>query len=451
VLLTSTNPYRGNAPEILKLDWDDFSFSISESNAEAIGVEAEWAVIAYLAADCSLAADIFDDLIEMKAIGSSAHMHVVALFDGPLLTDSFVTRLHSDTALADDVIMRWNELKTNEPATLAMAIELANAYPAKHRLLILGGHGSGWRGALIDENRGLAYQKPGRLILPGPGKVCDAKLQEAQRTAQARINTYLSTVQSPAPVIDLMALDACYMGNLEAVAFLAREAGILVCSEDLMPGQGLPYGEILKLIATNPSISPEELSRNLVEKTAAAYRAKTPPQDLTLVALRGDRLESLSDALVKLVQAIGPAPAGSDLLDTLQYAFEKSWSFSKTGMMDLKGFLQKLIENPLPAEAQDAARAALGAFEDIVIAFVGGGDSDTTNGLSIYAPAPQAFDVEYIKLSNQLPFDFGIWAWFLAGYYLGRLSTDAPTHPLIQSIQETMSELIATGEYRPGG
>jgi hypothetical protein len=258
-------------------------------------------------------------------------------------------------------------------------------------------------------------------------------------------------MQLPPPLVDIVALDACYMGNLEAIAPLAREAGILVCSEDLMPGQGLAYGEILKLIAANPAISPEELSRNLVEKTAAAYRAKTPPRDLTLVALRSDRLGSLSGALVKLVQAVGPTPAGSDLLDTIQYAFEKSWSFGNTGMIDLKGFLLKLLENPLPAAAQDAARATLTALEDIVIAFVGGGDSDTTNGLSIFAPAPQAFDVEYIRVSNRLPFDFGIWAWFLAGYYLGRLGTDAPAHPLIQSIQKTMSELMAKGEYRPGG
>jgi hypothetical protein len=83
------------------------------------------------------------------------------------------------------------------------------------------------------------------------------------------------------------------------------------------------------------------------------------------------------------------------------------------------------------------------------VTFAGGGTSDTTNGLSVYAPAPAKFDMAYLQSSNALPLNFGIWAWFLGGYYLQRLGVEAPSHPLIQAFQATMQDLVARGVYTP--
>ena len=53
--------------------------------------------------------------------------------------------------------------------------------------------------------------------------------------------------------------------------------------------------------------------------------------------------------------------------------------------------------------------------------------------------------------SNVLPLNFGIWAWFLGGYFLQTLGVQKPPHPLLQAIQDTMEGLIASGKYKPGG
>jgi hypothetical protein len=178
MLFNNGNPYRGRWPETLQLDWDDFECGLSAANEQALGQVADWAIFAYMAADCNLASLIFDDLLEMKAVGSNPAIHVLALFDGPFLADSFFARLNAATGLDEDIVLRFNELHTNEASTLTMALRVASAYPARRRLLLLGGHGSGWPGALIDENIGMQYSRePGRLVLPGPGNECDARLR----------------------------------------------------------------------------------------------------------------------------------------------------------------------------------------------------------------------------------------------------------------------------------
>ena len=178
MLFESGNPYRP-MPQTLQLTWEDFDCRLSAANDAAIGELAEWCVVAYMAADNDLAPQIYDNILRMKSVASNAAMHVCVLFDGPLLTDAFFARLTPGGSVRDDICIRFRELRTNDPATLGLATKLASFYPAKHRLFILSGHGNGWRGLLLDENLGSQYMlDPSRLVLPGPGPACDARMHD---------------------------------------------------------------------------------------------------------------------------------------------------------------------------------------------------------------------------------------------------------------------------------
>lgn len=449
MLLNNGNPYRDAWPETLRLGWDDFECGLLGDNEQALGQVAEWAVFAYMAADCNLAELMFDDLLGMKAVGSSAAVHVLALFDGPFLADSFFARLNAGTTLAEDIVLRFNELQTSEAATLTMALRVASAYPAKRRLLLLSGHGSGWRGALVDENIGMRYRRePGRLMLPGPGTECDARLHSCQLRVQERLNREIEKLAAPRLHYDVLGFDACYMGNIEAIAHFAEAADLLVVSEDTMPGEGFAYESILTELLRNPAQSPAELAAYLVDATSHFYQnARKPARRITLAALVAERLAPFGDVFVRLVQALNLTDPA--YFTAVRNAMEKAWAFDATGTIDLKGFVLKLLEGPLPPAVHEAAAAVLDQWSELVFAFAGGGTSDTTNGLSIYAPPAEKFDILYIQSSNQLPLNFGIWAWFLCAYYLQLLGAAAPQHPLIQALQRTMDDLIARGIYNP--
>lgn len=452
MLIDADNPYRGGSPARLKLTEEDFTFALSEANRQALGRTAAWSVVGYLAADCNLAPFMFEDLKQMKAVGSGPDLHVMALFDGPLLTDAFFARLHRDSKLSEDLLAKFGELETHKPAVLTMALQLASLYPGEKRVLFLCGHGQGWRGALLDENQGLTRfrQDPGWLVLPGTYQECFRRLGECNRQVQEELNRHLPA-PAPAKPYDILAFDACYMGNIEAVATLADQADFLVASEDQMPGQGFPYERVLAALSRNPEQPPETFCRLLVAETKDFYHVPGRPRSrATQVALRSRRLPEVIAALCRLVQAL------SALLDrdpavrqAARYALDMTWHFPDTDSIDLKDMVLNLLTCPLPVEIRQAAEAFLDAWSALVVATPAPEESGGRHGLTIYAPRPERFDLQYLRLANTLPYGLGIWSWFLARYYLLVLGEEAPRHPLIRALQDTMEEMIRQGIYHP--
>lgn len=450
MLIEPGNPYATAAPAVLRLDWDDFRFEISAENRQALGREAQWTVLVYLAADCNLARLMFDDLLEIKAVGSNADLHVLALFDGPLLADSFIARLNPGTRLSDDLVLRFNELNTSQPDTLTLALQIANAFPARHRLVILGGHGAGWHGALVDENAGMHYRKePGTLVLPGPGSDCDALLKTCQMAAQEELNRIIEQPSGRPPQgVDLLVFDACYMGNLEAMAPVAERAPLLVVAQNAMPGEGIDYRALLEELRNQPATEPVPLARLLVDSTDRFYRTHpAAPRQVTLACLDTAALPTLAESIVELAQALDVRDAAT--LAAVKGAMHNAWRAPNTGTLDIRGFMLHLLDGPLPATAAEATRRCLERLDAIIIASCGHGGADGPNGLSIYAPLADGFDPAYLRSANELPYNLGIWAWLLGAYYLQRLGAEASDHPLIQSLQLTMHALIEQGVYRP--
>lgn len=448
MLLDNRKLYRNGLPPALQLDWDDFECGLSEENEQALGHVAEWTVLAYMAADCNLAPYMFDDLWELKRIGSNKDVNVLTMFDGPLLTDSFFARLNPNTTLGQDIILRFNELRSSDASTISLALRLASAYPAKRRLLILGGHGQGWKGVLLDQNIGLLYTKePGRVFLPGPGSECDARLRACLTRTQARLNLELEKAHGPQTPYDILAFDACYMGSAEAVAAFSDFANLLVVSEDQVPGDGFAYGSILGGLLNNPGQSPLDLATAIVTSTNLMYRTTDPARKITLAALASEHLTPFAETFVRLVQALDTSDPPT--FSAVRRSLENVWNFGATGTIDLRGFVMNLFNEELPLVAREPAAAVLDSYATLVVAFAGGATATTTNGLSIYAPAPVDFDVAYIGASNELRLNFGIWALFLGGYYLQLLGAEEPEHPLIQAIARTMETLRARGIYKP--
>jgi hypothetical protein len=452
MLLDLDNPYRGGAPARLRLTAEDFTCRLSSRNREALGRPVSWSVLAYLAADCDLAECLFDNLTEMKAVGSGPDLHLMTLFDGPLLTDAFFARLNPDTRLREDLLVRYGELETHKPEVLTLALHLAGLYPGEKRALFLGGHGRGWRGALLDENRGLNRyrQDPAWLDLPGTYEECFGRLQACNRQVQEDLNRHLPA-PAPARPLDVLAFDACFMGNIEAVATLAEQAHFLVVTENQMPGQGYPYHRVLTGLAREPELTAEEFCRRLVQETKDRYSSpRARPSPVTQVALRAGRLPEVIATFRRLVQELVP------LLDTdaairraTRYALEMAWPFPETDSVDLKDLVLKLLDCHLPQEIRRGAQAFLEAWSALVLSSSPPEESGGRHGLAIYAPRPERFDPAYLSLANTLPLGLGFWSWFLARYYLQVLGQEAPRHPLLQAIRRTMEEMIRQGLYLP--
>jgi hypothetical protein len=439
VLFDNPNPYRKPLPEILSLAWGDFRCQLTPTNETALENEAEWGIVAYIGADVEdLPEFLFANLLEMKNAGSSADVQVCAFFMGPLLTDTFFARLNSSTSLDQDIVIRYNKRHANDVQTLVHALQLGASFPAKKRVVVISGHGRGWKGLLKDEDIATEkYIRSGRLKLPGDGAACDAQLQACQTEVQNRMNAKRTQMAADGPPrrYDVMALDACEMGALETVAILSGHADVVVASQNVVPPQGYPYDAVLAQLHRNPQQSPLEFATYLVGETKRFYAEAGSRRRITQIAIDSDKLLTFVDMLIDVVDAMGTMDTKEEI-ESLGAAIAKAQYYTDTGSIDLKAFLLGLAEDyPRPA-VRGAAKAALEGWDAMIVASAAGEPFDT-NGLSIYAPPAEQFDPMYVNVSRMLPGRLWKWTRLLAAYYMQCVGPDSPNYPLYEIIRKS--------------
>jgi hypothetical protein len=448
VLLRKDNPYRGGLPNVINLSPDDFIFKISPMNLNAIDEVAKWTVLVYMAADCDLAEPMFDNLLQMKTIGSNKDINICVFFDGPLLTDSFFARLNRNTTIEEDIIFRFLDVNSNDSKVLQETIASNMAiYPSERKLLILSGHGFGWQGALRDDSTWKNYKKHENIVLPQRGiESCAKQLIDCYNITIAEIRKRLSSEATYKGFkFDVVAMDACNMGNLETLDHFIGLSNILIASEIPEPGGGYPYDKILSKLKINPFLDHNELSKHIVNETNEYYAHSHQDSNVAFIAQSAfdchkfpDLIKNITDLAKEMTFHInqhGIEKIKNCIQDT--YRIEKDY-------IDIKSLSLNLSETDLPDGVKKASETLIDFFNHSGLILEGRvpGGRYMPNGLSIYAPPPEEFNMKYVEIINSLSSGLMPWCCFLGAYYNGILGRDAVNNPLVRSIQETMSNMI---------
>jgi hypothetical protein len=187
----------------------------------------DWTILVYASADNELAPFAGDDLNEMEAAGTSERVKVVAQVDWPDPTPEAVRYTISGDDAADQLASTAESLgesNMGDPATLTDFLNWGMGnHPANRYALILGGYGAGWRGLALDANAGDGEQ-PDYLSLND--------LDQGLRTALE---------VSGRDRLDVIALNAGMMGQLDVLQVLQPYGRYAVASADLVAGAGCDY------------------------------------------------------------------------------------------------------------------------------------------------------------------------------------------------------------------
>jgi hypothetical protein len=440
MLFSNGNPYRGGLPESINLSSEDFTFQVSQTNMDAINHVAKWTVLIYMAADCNLAEYMFDDLMEMKSVGSSENVNVCVLFDGPLLTDSFFARLNRGTSLEDDFIARFSDVWSSDERVLKeIILNSVVLFPAEKKLLILSGHGFGWKGALQDDSTWKQYLDRNAISMPSDDlSKYVHQLDDLVRQSAQELKKRLNPEEECEPFkFDIMALDACYMGNVEALSAWYKHAGILIASENQEFGTGYPYDRILDELKHHPDQDGFKLAEHLVKETKKSYVDSSVSDSdvpLTQVAFDCKRFPDFVNLMENLAKTLS-AHISQEGVETIKNCVQSTYTF-KGGFIDLKLFALKLLDAKLPAEVKKPVESLLDFFDHsgFVVASEVSDNPYFPKGLSIYLPPPDKFDEKYLEIVNSLPPGLRLWTWFMATYYIGILGKDANKHPLVSAV-----------------
>jgi clostripain len=362
--------------------------------------KAKWTVLTYMAGDNDLEEYITRNLVDMEKIGSNKGVYLVAQLDrGPNavgyngVNDAaryLVLRDSDHGNINSPVIQALGPTDMGKPESLKdfLAWGMKN-FPAEHYLIILNDHGGGFTGALQDATNDSFMSVP--------------EMKEALIGAEKEAGVSKDQV--------VLGFDACLMGQAEVAYELKDTAGILLASEEMIGGNGWPYGPILtngkivdrlqKLTATAQTLGicgasgligagPEEVARMII-----AECAKAPDSTLTMSAIDLSRMEDLSGAFDSMGSAlIGiKEPA---IKEYIREDIEKSQHYT-VGMetspysemrdaydIALNIKKDKRIQSPKLTAAADALMKSI---EDCIIGEQHRGEGmENSHGVSVYAP-----------------------------------------------------------------
>ncbi len=383
----------------------------------------KWTFMVYMAGDNNLEGAAIKDLTEMKAVGSTGEINIVAQLD--TLSDIGARRYYvrRGTRLAEDVVMRLSELNTGDPAVLEEFILWATGrYPAEHYALVLWNHGSGWKDDDVyaglasrgydttqltrGQVRSLTSGNSSRALFRSSLEQVAADVALAQRAIlfDDTSTDFLDNVEMKEVLdrvtahlgdkIDVLGCDACLMNMIEVAYQLRESCRFLVGSQEEEPGDGWPYHLILQRLADHPDMSPRLLAATIVEEYSRFYRDAFPNLSVTQSALDLDKLEPLLAAIDDLADALRATleadwRGGSSLVSLALYEAQK---FTDRDYVDLVHLAQLLAQqNPDTAIAAAATRVVdvvkrSGEDSPLVAEGHGGAHMLHVNGICIYLP-----------------------------------------------------------------
>ncbi len=271
-----------------------FLASFSGCLSSGGGGNHSWTVMVYMAGDSSLSSFVDMNLEEMMRAGFSRDLKVVVLADRLGEGDAGMYLVRKDRlenlSLREIWIKRPNELETGRPQTLSSFLNFSvKNYPANHRMLVIWGHGNGWKGAAGDGEDLLSLSD--------------------MRTALAGFK------------LDILAFDACAMATMEVYYEMGTVAKYIVASEKTVPAAGWPYGEILERM---PGKLPEAAGKMIVDEYMKAYSTKAMDSERFSIVM------SLLKTGTGLKEAFGGYAAGPVTIDG-----SKALRFEQTEFADL--------------------------------------------------------------------------------------------------------------------
>ncbi|TAN41790.1 MAG: peptidase C11 [Nitrospirae bacterium] len=387
--------------------------------------KAKWTVMVYLAGDNNLDGAGVVDLKEMKKVGSSQKVNIVAQFDR--IGKRGATKryfISPGGELEADVVEDLGETNCGDPNTLAEFILWgAVRFPAEHYLVVIWNHGSGWDDENIyalARNIKMGIQRKNRTISvidhATEGAIPYSRMRSvsSRQLRRAVFNTSIKKALTTRAIafdddsrdfldnielknvfssvtaklgrkIDVIGLDACLMNMVEVQYQLKDAALFCTGSEEVEPGDGWPYDKILTALAAKPSMTPEEVSKMIVDKYIKSYKAA---DGVTQSACNMTRAHQVGVAIDGLAKALLDGLSSSGVRMSVVQARSQAQAYYTPQYVDLADLCGLLGGNSTTREIRAASAAVVDSlFNGMVVKSGHKGEAvKNSHGLSIYFP-----------------------------------------------------------------
>lgn len=397
---------------------------------------ADWTVLAYLAADNSLAPFADQNVKDMSAgLAKGSNVNILVQWDQPENNVTWRYKILPNSRI--DVGSLSAEMGYNPEKELTESMEwMTTTYPAKHYAIDLWDHGSG----IEDFNPAIArnilrkqlnlhswLQLPGHRHVTKQSKrgILYDDSQGTCLTNQGLTNAMSAMKKMTGKKVDFVCMDACLMAMVEVAYQIKDSVETMVASQQTIPGEGYPYTDFIGTLSQN---STRMNGQDLAEAVVAAYKnhyTRNRTADFTLSAIDVSSINLVKDNIVSFISAVN-ACSKVDPVQTKKMivtARKASTEFEMDEYIDLHSFYAGILSqmkksspksmailpqkkkyrvvSPEYQKALDVLNAVIQEGLDHVatVAFhsASGSVFSGVKGLSIYYPKSGALHSSYAK------------------------------------------------------
>ena len=313
-----------------------------DSNLNVTARYPYWTMMVYLAADNNLASAGFKDIEEMEAAGYDPEVQVVmqAEFNPGYMSqanytlagmglsswNTFRYAIGDDTRVSGkidgQVSYATSAVDMSDPANLTDFVQWAQStYPSERSILVPWNHGGGYIGLVQDLTDG---------------------------GSDMMTLTEFKTALQPLPKIDIIDFDMCLMAGYTTLAQLDGQAEIAVFSQELVPGDGLPYTRVLDGIQGSPTASTEAVAGYMVEKFYEDYNGGRFSITKSAYSLAG--LSALETAIGNLATLLNARITNAAWRSLIQAVLINSQRYKYQELKDIVNFAQLFKANTTDTE-----------------------------------------------------------------------------------------------------
>lgn len=361
----------------------------------------DWLVLVYMDGDNNLELQGAFNIDQMERGLPDAGVDVLVLYDrpggktkdgqpkGPRLYR--VGKDKQPGAIDSPVLRELGPMNMADPALLAAFVEGAvKTFPARQHAIFGWDHGGGWQNMNHDEH---APGKPGGEDLMST-PAFRAGLEGGMKAAGLK-------------KWDLLALDMCLMGQIEVAAEVRGLADVLVASEELVPGKGMPYDRVLQSFGKG-TMGGRRIGADIVT-AFNEFHKEDEQRSTTLAALDLRQFDEVNARLNALCDKLAPTLGKNWAALAKSYFYAEQYGASRDDFrkgaralqsVDLLDALKKCraATADFPAEAEYADVVA--AMDRFVIGNANSQRRRMSNGVAVYAPViKSAYNPEYEQLA----------------------------------------------------
>jgi hypothetical protein len=329
----------------------------------------DWAMLAYIGGDNDLSDNGVEDVTEMCAQGTDATLYGGVEIDTLGEHTGSVRYEISEpdvTGIAYKIeIERLPERDTGNPKTLTAFLDWGlRRYDATNRLMVVWGHGSGFRAPKRD----VAFDDFGSSL----------DMPEVELAlSRAGIGK-----GKPFGKLKIMGFDACLMSMIEIVHHFKDQTELVVGSQQTEPGNGWPYDKVLARAKGNPSVT--ALASAIVAEYIKNYRA-SGESNVTQSAIDAGK----TPAAVTALHDLGKALLG--VIDQqrpgISHSRSQAQAFDYADYVDLIHLAGLLARNVTDVAAKRATANVIATAKASIIANGRYGNAmKNANGLSVWFP-----------------------------------------------------------------